>query len=187
MVARSHVGLPSAAVRVSAEAMRDAVLRIMTCVRLAVAAVIVVAAIWVAVSLDDRSAGRPTTTSPSTSSTGRSAASRADRSSRRSAACCRRTGSSRRCRRSAATSCRAATPRSASIFEPDHDLPIGVSRRRRLGIDQVGLNCARVPHRAPCATRRRRAPRIVLGMPAQQLDLQSLRPVRAGLHARQPD
>ena len=28
------------------------------------------------------------------------------------------------------------------IVEPGHDLPVGVSRRRRLGIDQVGLNCA---------------------------------------------
>src|SRR6185503_11454699 len=28
------------------------------------------------------------------------------------------------------------------IVEKGHDLPIGVSRRRRLGIDQVGLNCA---------------------------------------------
>ena len=28
------------------------------------------------------------------------------------------------------------------IFEKGHDLPIGVSRRRRLGLDQVGLNCA---------------------------------------------
>src|SRR6187397_2783126 len=28
------------------------------------------------------------------------------------------------------------------VSEPGKDLPIGVSRRRRLGIDQVGLNCA---------------------------------------------
>ena len=28
------------------------------------------------------------------------------------------------------------------IVEPGHDLPVGVSRRRRLGIDQVGFNCA---------------------------------------------
>src|SRR5205807_3790046 len=28
------------------------------------------------------------------------------------------------------------------IFEPGHDLPIGVSRRKRLGLEQVGLNCA---------------------------------------------
>jgi len=28
------------------------------------------------------------------------------------------------------------------ISEPGRDLPIGISRRRRLGLDQVGLNCA---------------------------------------------
>src|SRR5947209_7678153 len=28
------------------------------------------------------------------------------------------------------------------IFEPGRDLPIGVARRRRLGLEQVGLNCA---------------------------------------------
>ena len=28
------------------------------------------------------------------------------------------------------------------ISEEGHDLPIGVSRRRRLGLDEVGLNCA---------------------------------------------
>jgi hypothetical protein len=58
------------------------------------------------------------------------------------------------------------------IVEPGHDLPIGVSRRRRLGVDQVGLNCA-VCHtgtvrEAPGARRR-----VVLGMPAHQIDLQS--------------
>ena len=59
------------------------------------------------------------------------------------------------------------------IFEPGHDLPIGVSRRRRLGIDQVGFNCALchtgTVRDAPSAT-----PRIVLGMPAHQLDLETL-------------
>jgi hypothetical protein len=57
------------------------------------------------------------------------------------------------------------------VIEPGHDLPIGVSRRRRIGIDHVGLNCA-VCHTgtlrdAPDAERQ-----IVLGMPAHQLDLQ---------------
>ena len=28
------------------------------------------------------------------------------------------------------------------MTEPGKDLPIGISRRRRLGIDQVGLNCS---------------------------------------------
>ena len=58
------------------------------------------------------------------------------------------------------------------VVEPGHDLPIGVSRRRRIGIDQVGLNCAAchtgTVRDAPGAT-----PRIVLGMPSQQLDLEA--------------
>jgi hypothetical protein len=58
------------------------------------------------------------------------------------------------------------------VVEPGHDVPIGVSRRRRIGVDQVGLNCA-VCHtgtvrETPTSTRR-----IVLGMPAHQIDLQS--------------
>ena len=58
------------------------------------------------------------------------------------------------------------------IFEPGHDLPIGVSRRRRFGVEQVGFNCAlchtSTVRDSPTAPRR-----IVLGMPAQQLDLQA--------------
>ncbi|MGE5813790.1 MAG: cytochrome c [Acidobacteriota bacterium] len=59
------------------------------------------------------------------------------------------------------------------IFEPGHDLPIGVSRRRRLGIDQVGFNCA-LCHTATVRDSSGVPPRIVLGMPAQQLDLEAL-------------
>jgi hypothetical protein len=59
------------------------------------------------------------------------------------------------------------------LFEPGRDLPIGVSRRRRFGIDQVGLNCA-VCHSSTVRDRPDAEPRIVLGMPAQQLDLQGL-------------
>jgi mono/diheme cytochrome c family protein len=59
------------------------------------------------------------------------------------------------------------------IFEPGHDLPIGVSRRRRLGIDQVGFNCA-LCHTATVRDSPGATPRIVLGMPAQQLDLEAL-------------
>jgi len=59
------------------------------------------------------------------------------------------------------------------IMEPGRDLPIGVSRRRRLGIDQVGLNCA-VCHSATVRDQPGAPPRTVLGMPAQQLDLQGL-------------
>jgi hypothetical protein len=58
------------------------------------------------------------------------------------------------------------------IFEPGRDVPIGVSRRRRLGIDQVGLNCA-VCHTSTVRDRPDAPPRIVLGMPSQQLDLQA--------------
>ena len=57
------------------------------------------------------------------------------------------------------------------VFEPGKDLPIGVSRRRRLGIDQVGLNCA-VCHTNTVRDSPAAAPRIVLGMPANSLDLQ---------------
>jgi hypothetical protein len=58
------------------------------------------------------------------------------------------------------------------IVEPGHDLPIGVARRRRLGIDQVGLNCAAC-HTGTVRDAPGAQPRIVLGMPSQQLDLQA--------------
>jgi hypothetical protein len=57
------------------------------------------------------------------------------------------------------------------IYEPGRDRPIGVSRRRRLGIDHVGLNCA-VCHTGTVRDTPESPPRIVLGMPAHQLDLQ---------------
>lgn len=57
------------------------------------------------------------------------------------------------------------------VFEEGHDLPIGVSRRFRLGIDQVGLNCASchvgTVRDSPDAPRR-----VILGMPSHQLELQ---------------
>lgn len=59
------------------------------------------------------------------------------------------------------------------ISEPGRDLPIGVSRRRRLGVDQVGFNCA-VCHTATVRDSPGATPRVVLGMPAQQLDLEAL-------------
>jgi mono/diheme cytochrome c family protein len=59
------------------------------------------------------------------------------------------------------------------IFEPGHDLPIGVSQRRRLGIDQVGFNCA-LCHTGTIRDTPASEPRIVLGMPSHQLDLQAL-------------
>jgi mono/diheme cytochrome c family protein len=59
------------------------------------------------------------------------------------------------------------------IYEPGHDLPIGISRRHRLGIDQVGFNCA-ICHTSTVRDSPSAPPRIVLGMPAQQLDLEAL-------------
>jgi hypothetical protein len=59
------------------------------------------------------------------------------------------------------------------IVEPGHDLPVGVSRRRRLGIDQVGFNCA-LCHSGTIRDTPTSQPRIMLGMPAHQLDLESL-------------
>ena len=59
------------------------------------------------------------------------------------------------------------------IVEPGRDLPIGISRRRRFGVEQVGFNCA-VCHTSTVRERPDAAPRIVLGMPAQQLDLQAV-------------
>ena len=49
---------------------------------------------------------------------------------------------------------------------------MGISKRRRFGVDQVGLNCA-VCHTSTVREAPSAAPTIVLGMPAQQLDLQA--------------
>jgi RoxA-like, cytochrome c-like len=57
------------------------------------------------------------------------------------------------------------------VFEPGKDLPAGVSRRRRLGIDQVGLNCA-VCHTNTVRDSPTAQPRVILGMPANSLNLQ---------------
>lgn len=57
------------------------------------------------------------------------------------------------------------------LVEPGRDLPIGVSRRRRLGLDQVGLNCAAC-HTGSVRATADSQPTIVLGMPAQQFDIQ---------------
>jgi hypothetical protein len=57
------------------------------------------------------------------------------------------------------------------LSEKNRDLPIGVSRRMRLGFQQVGLNCA-VCHSGTYRTSPQSEPKIVLGMPAHGLDLQ---------------
>jgi hypothetical protein len=59
------------------------------------------------------------------------------------------------------------------IVEPDHDLPVGVSRRRRLGVDQVGFNCA-LCHTGTVRDTPTSPPRVILGMPAHQLDLEAV-------------
>jgi hypothetical protein len=57
------------------------------------------------------------------------------------------------------------------VFEDWRQLPIGVSRRFRLGIDQVGLNCA-VCHTGTVRDTPESAPRVIPGMPSHQLQLQ---------------
>jgi hypothetical protein len=57
------------------------------------------------------------------------------------------------------------------IFETGRDLPIGVSRRWRLGFEQVGLNCAGC-HTSTYRDEANGEPRILLGMPANNLELQ---------------
>ena len=57
------------------------------------------------------------------------------------------------------------------LYEPGHDLPIGVSRRWRLGFDQVGLNCS-VCHTGTVRETATSQPQIVLGMPSHQLDIE---------------
>jgi hypothetical protein len=57
------------------------------------------------------------------------------------------------------------------VMEPGHVLPVGIPQRRRLGIDHVGLNCAAC-HTGTVRDTPESAPRIVLGMPAHQIDLQ---------------
>jgi len=59
------------------------------------------------------------------------------------------------------------------LFEPGHDLPIGISRRRRLGLDQVGVNCAAC-HTGTVRTSADAPEQIILGMPAHQLNLEAL-------------
>jgi mono/diheme cytochrome c family protein len=59
------------------------------------------------------------------------------------------------------------------VIEPGHDRPVGVSRRRRLGIDQAGFNCAAC-HASSVRDAPGAPPRIVAGMPAQTLDLERL-------------
>ncbi|HUR34847.1 MAG TPA: hypothetical protein VM032_13690 [Vicinamibacterales bacterium] len=58
------------------------------------------------------------------------------------------------------------------VTEPGRALPVGVSRRRRFGVDHVGLNCA-VCHTSSLRDTPTGEARVMLGMPAQRLDLQA--------------
>jgi hypothetical protein len=58
------------------------------------------------------------------------------------------------------------------VTEAGHELPIGISRRHRIGIDHVGLNCA-LCHSGTVRETPTSPPQVVLGMPAHQLDLQA--------------
>ena len=57
------------------------------------------------------------------------------------------------------------------IYEPGKDLPIGVSKRNVQGIDRVFLNCA-VCHVGTVRDTPESQPRIIVGMPANTVDLQ---------------
>ena len=59
------------------------------------------------------------------------------------------------------------------IMEEGKDLPIGLSRRRRLGMDEVGLNCA-VCHTGTVRETAESDPTIHPGMPANQIDMQAV-------------
>ena len=58
------------------------------------------------------------------------------------------------------------------LFEDGREMPIGVSRRYRVGTDLAGLNCA-VCHTGTYRETPESEPRIVLGMPAHQFDIQA--------------
>lgn len=58
------------------------------------------------------------------------------------------------------------------VYEDGKDLPIGVSRRRHLGVDRVFLNCA-VCHTSTIRKSPESKPEVVLGMPAQTFDIKA--------------
>ena len=57
------------------------------------------------------------------------------------------------------------------LYEPGKDLPIGVSKRKVQGIDRVFLNCA-VCHVGSVRDSPASAPRFIVGMPSNTVDLQ---------------
>ena len=56
------------------------------------------------------------------------------------------------------------------IYEPGRDLPVGVSKRRYLGLDRVFLNCAAC-HTSTLRQSPQDEPRVLSGMPANSFDL----------------
>ena len=58
------------------------------------------------------------------------------------------------------------------IYEDGRDLPIGVSKRRNLGLDRVFLNCAAC-HTSTVRDAPDAAPRIIVGMPAHRFDIRA--------------
>ena len=56
------------------------------------------------------------------------------------------------------------------LYEPGKDLPVGMSKRRHMGIDRVFLNCA-VCHSSTVRVKPDAEPKLVLGMPANRFDL----------------
>ncbi len=57
-------------------------------------------------------------------------------------------------------------------FEPGRDLPVGMSKRRNLGLDRVFLNCAAC-HTSTVRDAPDAAPRIIVGMPAHRFDIRA--------------
>ncbi|MES1172033.1 MAG: cytochrome c [Bacteroidota bacterium] len=58
------------------------------------------------------------------------------------------------------------------IFEPGHDLPVGVSKRNVQGIDRVFVNCA-VCHAGTVRDTPLAEPRVYTGMPANTFDIEA--------------
>jgi hypothetical protein len=59
------------------------------------------------------------------------------------------------------------------IMEKGNELPVGITRRYRLGFDQVGVNCA-LCHTGTWRTNEKDERHIVAGMPANRLQIQRL-------------
>ncbi|VVO68751.1 hypothetical protein PS850_01214 [Pseudomonas fluorescens] len=58
------------------------------------------------------------------------------------------------------------------IYEPGRDLPVGVSKRRNLGLDRVFLNCAAC-HTSTVRDAVDGEPRLIVGMPAHRFDIRA--------------